>query len=243
MVRKLILLLLLVPAIALAAGPSVKLDSAPVNVADAQSLQAGARTFVNYCLNCHSASLVRYNQLKQIGLSEQAIRENLLFTAEKVGGLMTIAASPKDQKEWFGAMPPDLSVVARSRGADWLYTYFRGYYRDPASATGWNNTVYPNVGMPNVLWQLQGVREAEKIVTKDSHGHERTELKLSAAKGGLQSAQEFDRTIADLTNFLVWMGEPHQLERKRVGYYVLMALAVLMLLTYLLKVAFWKNVH
>lgn len=234
--------LVLTPGLA-SASTEVKLDPAPIDPTNAASLQAGAKTFVNYCLNCHSASLVRYNALKQIGLSEQQIKDNLLFTAEKVGEMMGIAARGKDQRAWFGAQPPDLSVVARSRGVDWLYSYMRGFYRDPNTQTGWNNTVFPNVGMPHVLWQLQGIRDGEMVDAKDAHGHEHKELKLTAAQGGLQSAQEYERTVTDLVNFLGWMAEPVQHDRKRVGYFVLIGLGVLMLMTYLLKAAYWKDVH
>jgi ubiquinol-cytochrome c reductase cytochrome c1 subunit len=235
-------LAIVVPSLAFGAT-EVKLETAPIDPANAASLQAGAKTFVNYCLNCHSASLVRYNQLTRIGLSEQQIKDNLLFTGEKVGEMMGVAARAKDQRAWFGAAPPDLSVVARSRGVDWLYTYMKGFYRDPTTATGWNNTAFPNVGMPHVLWQLQGIRDGSTETVKDAHGHEHKELKLTAAQGGTQSAQEYDRTVADLVNFLSWMAEPVQFERKRIGYFVLMALGVLMLMTYLLKSAFWKDVH
>ncbi|MDH5341588.1 MAG: cytochrome c1, partial [Betaproteobacteria bacterium] len=161
-INKLLAILLLAPTLALAAGDSVKLDRAPINEDDQASLQRGARHFVNYCLNCHSASYMRYNRLEDIGLSKQQILDNLVFTGVKVGDLMKISMDPIEAKNWFGATPPDLSVVARSRasadgsGADWLYTYLRGFYRDAERPTGWNNTVYANVGMPHALWELQG---------------------------------------------------------------------------------------
>lgn len=243
MKKLLIALLLIVPGLALAAGGAVKLDYAPLNPSDAGSLQAGARTFVNYCLSCHGAQHVRYNQLEKIGLSKKQIEDNLLFTAEKVGGMMVSSMSPADGRAWFGATPPDLSVIARVRGADWLYTYLRGFYRDPETPTGWNNTVYPAVAMPHVLWELQGVRTGKWEAEKDGHGHEHKVLKLDAPSGGKLSSLDYDKTIADLVNFLSWAAEPAALERKRLGYYVLMALGVLMLITYLLKAAFWKDVH
>ena len=178
-------------------GDSIAWDKVPNKLNDLGALQHGAKLFVNYCLNCHSAAYMRYNRLTDIGLSEQQIKDNMLFPTDKVGEIMKVSLDPKDAKAWFGATPPDLTVIARSRagsqgsGADYLYTYLRGFYRDETRPTGWNNTVFPNVGMPNVLWQMQGIRDAENVVTKDAHGHEHTELKVSAAKGGLQSQQEF----------------------------------------------------
>jgi ubiquinol-cytochrome c reductase cytochrome c1 subunit len=225
------------------AASEAKLDVAQIEPNNTASLQAGAKTFVNYCLNCHSASMVRYNQLKGIGLNDKQIEENLLFTGTKVGDMMKVAASPADQKAWFGVVPPDLSVIARARGADWLYTYFNSFYRDPSTATGWNNTLFPNVGMPHVLWTLQGSRDAKVEMKDDGHGHQMKQITLSDAKGGSQSKLDYDKTVVDLVNFMVWMGEPHAHARKQMGYYVLMALGVLMLVAYLLKAAFWKDVH
>jgi ubiquinol-cytochrome c reductase cytochrome c1 subunit len=151
----------LVMGSAFAAGGDFPLDSAPNRVNNNASLQNGAKIFVNYCLGCHSAVNLRYNRLRDIGLSDQQIKDNLILGDQKIGDLMTIAMSPKDAKAWFGKVPPDLSVEARARGTDWLYTYFRTYYKDEDSPTGWNNMVYPNVGMPHVLWELQGERIAK----------------------------------------------------------------------------------
>ena len=242
-------------ALGLAAGSAVpaegvKLDDIDSNVLDVASLQSGARTFVNYCLNCHSASLMRYNALRGIGLTDDQIRDNLMFTAEKVGLPMSIAMAPRDAKEWFGATPPDLSVIARSRGADWLYTYLRSFYRDPGTATGWNNLAYPNVGMPHVLWTLQGVRTAKEEEAKWDGRPLRGEdgkpvkiVKLEELAPGSQSTVEYDKTVFDLVNFLVWMGEPNQMARKRLGVWVLIGLTILIFLTYFLKQAYWKDVH
>jgi len=235
-----------VPALAaLACGATAqegRLDHAPISAVDAASLQAGARTFVNYCMNCHSAQLVRYNQLERIGLTEEQIKANLLFTGTKVGDMMKVAADPRDERAWFGNAPPDLSLEARSRGVDWIYTYLRSFYRDSTTVTGWNNTVFPNVAMPNVLWQLQGVRDARVEIVKDE-GEERRELELLAPQGGQMTPAEFDKTVTDLVNFMQWMSEPHALERHQLGYYVLIGLAILVLLTYLLKAAYWRDVH
>jgi len=253
--KKLLAILLLVPALAgsgaIASEAGVALDRAPINVRDTVSLQAGARNFVNYCLNCHSASLVRYNRLKDIGLSEDQIRENLLFTADKVGEMMNSGMTRKDGKEWFGAAPPDLSVVARSRGADWLYTYLRGFYRDTETTTGWNNVVFDKVAMPHVLWTLQGERVRKVETLKDSdgkdvsdgHGGVRKVVKFETVKPGSMSAAEYDVFSRDLVNFMTWMGEPNQVMRKQIGFWVLLVLVVLIGLTWLLKSAFWKDVH
>ncbi|MFH1605128.1 MAG: cytochrome c1, partial [Pseudomonadota bacterium] len=149
---------LLVSSAAIASEAGLRLDTAPIKSTDVVSLQAGARTFTNYCLNCHSASLMRWNRLQELGLTESQIKDNLMFSSDKVGELMTVAMSRKEAKQWFGAAPPDLSVVARARGADWLYTYLRSFYRDPARPSGWNNTLFENVSMPPPMWQLQGER-------------------------------------------------------------------------------------
>ncbi len=166
--------LLASPLPSLASGNEYPLDRFPTDKLNDQSaLQNGAKLFVNYCLNCHGAQSMRYNRLQDIGLTEQQIRDNLLFATDKVGEPMKTALSVKDAKEWFGAVPPDLSVIARSRsssagsGSDWVYTYLRSYYRDAGRATGWNNAVYPNVGMPHVLWQMQGTRPATLTEVKE----------------------------------------------------------------------------
>ncbi len=243
MTTKLLALFWFFPTIALAAGGSWPLDPAPIRPTDVVSLQSGARTFVNYCLNCHSAVHVRYNSLQKIGLTDAQIRDNLLFTQPKVTNMMTVSMRPEDSSQWFGAPPPDLSVIARVRGADWLYGYLRTFYRDQGSGTGWNNAVFPNVGMPHALWELQGERAGKWVTEKDGHGHDHKVLTLEPAKGGTLSALQYDQLAADLVNFLVWAGEPGAAERKRIGYFVLMALAVLILLSYLLKAAYWKDVH
>ncbi len=221
-----------------------RLDAAPIDPRDLTSLQAGARTFVNYCLNCHSASLMRYSKLEEIGLTEQEIKDNLLFTGEKIGEVMNVAITRKDAKDWFGAPPPDLSVIARSRGADWLYTYLRGFYRDPKTATGWNNVVFPNVAMPHVLWMLQGQQvlkeEPAKAGEKEGEG---APAKLELAVPGRLSPVAYDVVVRDLVNYMVWMSEPEARVRKRVGVVVLFCLGILVVLTYALYKEFWKDVH
>jgi ubiquinol-cytochrome c reductase cytochrome c1 subunit len=248
---------LVVAALGLAAAPPVhaaetgwKLDRAEVDLTNKASLQAGARTFVNYCLGCHGASLMRYNALQAIGLTDDQIRDNLMFTAEKVGMPIATVMTAREGKDWFGVAPPDLSVIARARGADWLYTYLRTFYRDPSTATGWNNAVFPNVGMPHVLWTLQGQRvlKTEEVMKdgkplSDGHGGTVKVSRLEQLTPGTMSALDYDRMTRDLVNFLVWVGEPHQLARKQLGVWVLFALTILVFMTYFLYKSYWKNVH
>ncbi len=245
--RKTVAAWLAAPALALAAAaaPAAEagypLDRAPIDPNDLVSLQSGARTFVNYCLSCHGAEYMRYNRLHDIGLTDKQIRENLMFAADKVGETMKVALQRKDGKAWFGVPPPDLSVEARARGADWLYTYLRSFYRDSSTTTGWNNAVFPNVAMPNVLWTLQGQRGLE-IRQSEEGGHERTEYKWSQLTPGAQTPVEYDRTVRDLVNFLVYVGEPAAETRKEIGVWVLFALALLFAVTYALKREYWKDV-
>jgi len=235
--KKLFIALLCAPLLAFAAGAELHLDKAPNKANDLPALQHGAKLFVNYCLNCHSASYLRYNRLNDIGLTEEQIKGNLLFTAEKTGETMTIAMQRADAKAWFGAPPPDLTVIARARssefgsGADWLYTYLRGFYRDNARPTGWNNVVFANVGMPHVLWELQG----EQVMGADH--------KLQLAKPGKMKPAEYDAAVADLVAFLNWMGEPMAEFRKNLGVIVLIALALLFVFAYALKREYWKDIH
>lgn len=251
---KLFLALLAAPVLALAAGEDVRLDRAPIDERDVVSLQRGAKIYVNYCLGCHGASYMRYNRLEELGLTAQQIRDNLIFGNAKVGDLMKTAMDPRDAKEWFGAVPPDLTVIARSRaspagsGADWLYTYLRSFYRDPARPTGWNNVVYRDVGMPHVLWQLQGEQELRTEVVMIPRGDEeevekREVEKLVLARPGSLSPVEYDRLVRDLVNFLVYMAEPAKRSRVELGIYVLLFLFMLFVLAYALKKEYWKDVH
>ena len=231
---------------AFAAGGDFPLDSAPNRVNNNASLQNGAKIFVNYCLGCHSAVNLRYNRLRDIGLSDQQIKDNLILGDQKVGDLMTIAMSPKDAKAWFGKVPPDLSVEARARGTDWLYTYFRTYYKDEESPTGWNNLVYPNVGMPHVLWELQGERIAKFENAKDAKDPSKSTKVFKGfeqVSPGLMKPQEYDDNIADLVSFMSWMAEPTQLQRKRIGVVVLLFLAIFTLIAWRLNKAYWKDIR
>ena len=241
--RTLLAALAFVPALAFAAESAYRLDRSPHDPNDLVSLQAGARTFVNYCLNCHGAQFMRYNRLQEIGLTEAQIRDNLMFPADKVGETMRVALTAKDGKEWFGVPPPDLSVIARSRSPDWLYTYLRTFYRDPKTSHGWNNAVFPNAAMPHVLWTLQGERTLEQIPHTDKAGHTSIEHKWTQLAPGTQSTVQYDTTVRDLVNFLVYVGEPTAQSRKHIGAVVLFILSILLVLAYALKKAYWKDVH
>jgi ubiquinol-cytochrome c reductase cytochrome c1 subunit len=202
-------------------------------------------------LNCHSASAMRYNRLKDIGLTEEQIKSNLLFATDKVGDLMKVPMPTKDAKDWFGAMPPDLSVIARAKasgagtGGDWLYTYLRTFYKDDTRPTGWNNMVFPNVGMPHALWELQGVRAAKFAEEKDAHDPSKMVHKFAGfeqVKPGKLSALEYDNAIADLVGFLEWMSEPAQNTRKRLGVWVLLFLGFFTFLAWRLNASYWKDI-
>lgn len=220
------------PAVVFAASAGYPLDRSPHDLRDLVSLQSGARTYVNYCLGCHGIQYMRYKDLTAIGVSEAQIKDHLLFTADKVGEPMKGSFDAKAAKAWFGVNPPDLSVIARVRGADWLYTYLRAFYRDPKTTTGWNNAVFPNVAMPHALWTLQGER-----------GWDAKEHKLTEISRGTHSPTEYDVAVRDLVNFLVYVGEPAATSRKSIGIVVLFVLlGVLLPLTYWLKKEFWKDV-
>lgn len=235
--KKILVAFLFAPVLAFASGAELHLDHAPDKRNDMAALQNGARIFVNYCLSCHSASYMRYNRLTDLGLSEAQIKDNLMFTADKIGEPMRIAMERADAKAWFGVAPPDLTVIARSRasefgsGPDWLYTYLRSFYRDESRPTGWNNTVFENVGMPHALWELQGIQ------VKDEHG------KLSVATPGKLTPEQYDEAVADLVAYLQYMGEPVSETRKSLGVMVIVFLGILLVFAYALKRAYWKDVH
>ena len=242
--RKLLFWVLLVPTALLASEIGYRLDSAPIDPRDLLSLQAGARTFVNYCLNCHGAQFMRYNRLTDLGLTEAQIRDNLILTEAKIGDTMKVALGAKDAKAMFGVAPPDLSVVGRSRGADWLYTYLRTFYRYPKSQTGWNNAVYENAAMPHALWTLQGERTLKIEEVTDKSGHLlRRDYTWTQLSPGTESLVQYDTTVRDLVNFLVYMGEPGAADRRLIGIVVLFMLGVLFIFAYALKKEYWKDIH
>ncbi len=235
-----------------AAGGALVLDKFPKErVSDLAALQNGAKLFVNYCLNCHSAAFMRFNRLTDIGLTEQQIKDNLLFPTDKVGEVMKVSLDAKDAKAWFGALPPDLTLVARSRasgsgsGADYLYTYLRTFYRDDTRPTGWNNLTFPNVGMPHALWELQGQRAAKFVEVTDPHDATKKTHEFEGFEQltpGTMSPQEYDSAIADLVAYMQWMGEPAQQQRTRIGVGVLIFLAIFFVIAWRLNAAFWKDV-
>jgi ubiquinol-cytochrome c reductase cytochrome c1 subunit len=230
-VKNFLLLVAWLPVTLWGAETGYRLDKSPHEPTDLVSLQSGAKLYVNYCLGCHSVQYVRYGGLTELGLTEQQIKDNLMFTADKVGEPMKAHMDPKAGKQWFGVAPPDLSVVSRSRGADWLYTYLRTFYRDPKTVTGWNNAVFENVGMPHALWSLQGER-----------GYDREKRQWREISKGSLSQVEYEMAVRDLVNFLVYVGEPAAADRKMIGIVVLFILAILFIFTYLLKKEYWKDV-
>jgi ubiquinol-cytochrome c reductase cytochrome c1 subunit len=232
-----------------AAGGGIAWDRAPDVTNDLAALQSGAKLFVNHCLSCHSAAFMRYNRLRDIGLTEQQIKDNLLFTTDKVGDTMKAAIDPKEAKEWFGAVPPDLTLIARSRsgrdgpGADYLYTFLRTYYRDPTKATGWNNLAFPNVGMPHALWEMQGVREPI-FATDTSHGQEVQVFKgWKQVSPGTMTPVQYDQAIGNLVGYLEWMAEPNRNTRVRIGVWVLIFLLGFTIIAWRLNAAYWKDVR
>jgi len=223
----LLVLLAMFAGIASAQEEGLRLAPAPVNRLDDESLQRGARNFVNYCLTCHSAQYMRYNRLTDLGLTEAQITDNLMFATDKIGETMTVALTPANGKAWFGNPPPDLTVEARIRGRNWLYNYLLGFYRDEKSATGWNNLVFPNVGMPNVLWQLSG----QKM------------LRVSPDVPGTMTRTEYETFVTDLVNYMDYMAEPIRNKRIHLGIVVLLFLGVLFTFAYALKREYWKDLH
>jgi ubiquinol-cytochrome c reductase cytochrome c1 subunit len=228
--NKLLVIIALLPIIAFANTTAVT-ESAPIDPSDQASLQRGARTFINNCLNCHSANYMRYNRLVDIGLTEKEIKENLLFAGDKVGDPMRIAMDQQDAKKWFGVTPPDLSVEVRARGVDWLYAYMRGFYKDETTPSGWNNIVFDKVAMPHVFYQQQG----EQILNHETH-------ELELVKPGRLNPAEYDAFVADLTNYMAFMAEPAKAQRKSLGIWVLLFLGVLLVLTKKVKAAYWKDI-
>lgn len=242
--RALLLFVLLLAPLA-ASAKSGGLMHYNADLSDEKSLQRGARIFVNYCLTCHSAAYMRFNRVgRDLGIPESVLKTNLMFGTDKPGETMTVAMVPAEAERWFGVAPPDLSVTARARGDDWLYTYFMTFYRDPARPTGVNNLAFRDVAMPHVLWELQGWQRAvyteetgaDGQVTKVFEGFEQlTPGKLDAAG--------YEQTVRDLVNFLVYLGEPIKLKREKIGIWVIVYLLVLLFVVYLLKLEYWKDVH
>jgi ubiquinol-cytochrome c reductase cytochrome c1 subunit len=247
---------------AASSGPDIRFEPAPTNRLDVESLQRGARNFVNYCLNCHGARFMRYNRLTDLGLTEAQIRDNLILTEAKIGDAMTVTIRPADSKAWFGTVPPDLSVEARVRGRDWLYNYFLGFYKDDTTPTGWNNLVFHNVVMPHVLYELSGTNRLVENLHEDAHEAQKEALaakrlvEIAPAKDhkyvvrtleqdtpGTLTPAEYRAFVADLVNYLDYMAEPAKNRRISLGFAVLLYLGLLFVFAYWLKREYWKDVH
>jgi ubiquinol-cytochrome c reductase cytochrome c1 subunit len=247
------IILTIVAALGIAVGAhaaegGIAWDKAPDRTTDMAALQNGAKLFVNYCLNCHSAAYMRYNRLRDIGITEQQIKDNLLFTTDKVGETMNANFNPREAKGWFGAVPPDLTLVARSRaghggtGADYLYTYLRTFYRDSSKATGWDNLAFPSVAMPNPLWELQGERRPVYKEVEE-HGHKvHAFAGWEQVKPGKLTPVQFDQAVGDLVGYMQWMAEPAQNTRIRLGVWVLLFLSVMLDFVWRLNAAYWKDI-
>lgn len=241
-----ILILLAAPlGVYAAGGGNTALKKANVDLSSKTALQRGARVFVNYCVSCHSASFMRYNRIAEdLGLSEEMVETNLMFTTDKIGDTMNVAMKPADSEAWFGVTPPDLSVIARSRGADWLFNFLQAYYLDDSKPTGVNNLVFADTAMPHVLADLQGLNRAKFNVEVDEHGAEHNVFAgFENVIPGQQSPEQYEQTVRDLVTFLVYLGEPAKLVRYKIGFWVLVFLGVLWGATYLLKREYWNDVH
>ncbi|MBI2802566.1 MAG: cytochrome c1 [Gammaproteobacteria bacterium] len=229
----------------LANTEELKLQNANVDLSNRASLQHGAKLFINYCVSCHSASFMRYNRIAaDLGIPEDKMKQNLMFTTDKIGETMTVVMRPEDAQSWFGIAPPDLSVVARSRGPDWLYSFLQGFYADEKRPTGVNNLYFPSTAMPHVLWELQGVKRPVYHTVTDDMGKEVQAIAhLEDGVPGRLSEAEFKMAVRDLVNFLVYLGEPAKLVRYKIGVAVLLFLSLLWVVMYLLKREYWKDVH
>lgn len=237
---------LALPGLSLASGEEGHpLQKAPIDLHNKASLQKGAKLFVNYCIGCHSLEHQRYNRMaRDIGLTDDQVKDNLIFTGAKIGDTMKTAMPKGEAKQWFGVAPPDLTLIARSRGVDYLYTYLQTFYRDPTRPFGVNNLAFPNAGMPHVLWELQGMQEPVYETHKNREGTEVKVLKeLKLTQPGSLSPPEYKEAMADLVNFLAYVGEPVQLKRQSLGVWVLLFLGLMFAVFYLLKKEYWKDVH
>lgn len=252
------LMLMILPMLAMAAEPAFELDSVDIDLTDKAAMQDGARTFVNYCMGCHGARFQRYERVADdLGIPHELMLEKLVFTGAKIGDHMNSAMRPEDAKVWFGAAPPDLTLVARVRGNDWLYSYLRSFYEDKSRPFGSNNKVFPNVGMPNVLAGLQGnqvigCKQVQSVVdgkkqfdplTGSPLTHQACDQLTIEPNSGTLTPEQFDEKIRNLVTFLAYSANPVKLESQRIGTYVLLYLAVLLVLAYLLKREYWKDVH
>lgn len=232
----------LMVSLAAAAAEGGDLQQSGTDLDDQGSLQRGAALYMNYCSGCHSLKYLRYSRMAEdLGLSEEEVMQNLNFTGAKYGEQIQVAMPAAGAEKWFGKMPPDLSLITRVRGSDWVYTYLKSFYLDESRPVGWNNTLFPNASMPNVLWEMQGLQHAE-FGKPDAVGERPVEA-LKIAQPGSQSAEEFDRTVRDITAFLEYAGEPAALKRQSIGVWVVLFLVFLSFLAWLLKNEYWRDVH
>lgn len=243
--RLLIFCLLLMVSPWLPASGGAHLDEANIQLSDRDAIKRGAELFVAYCLNCHSAAFMRYNRIgEDLGMTDEEVAAQLITTGRKVGDTMEVAMDPDQAERWFGVVPPDLSVVSRARGVDWLYTYLRSFYRDDSRPWGVNNTVFKDVGMPHVLWELQGLQEPVWETVTAADGSSRQVMSgLKLVQPGALSAVEYDNAVRDIVTFLAYLGEPSKLQRMALGKWVLLFLFVFLVLTILLKREYWKDIH
>ncbi|MBC7990923.1 MAG: cytochrome c1 [Luteimonas sp.] len=219
------------------------LQQAGTDIGDTASLQRGAQLYMNYCSGCHSLKFMRYSRMAEdLALSEDEVMQNLNLTGAKFGEQVQVAMPVDGANKWFGKMPPDLSVISRVRGSDWIYTYLKSFYLDESRPLGWNNTLFPNASMPNPLWQMQGLQRP--VYGKHNAATGETPVEhLELAQPGNQSAAQFDQTARDITTFLEYVGEPSALKRQSLGVWVILFLAFFTFLAFLLKSEYWKDVH
>jgi len=217
------------------------LQQAGARLDDRASLQRGAQLYINYCSGCHSLKYLRYSRMADdLGLSEDEVMANLNLTGAKFGETIESAMTPEHAQQAFGKMPPDLSLIARVRGSDWIYTYLKSFYLDESRPVGWNNTLFPNVSMPNPLWELQGLQHA--VMGKAEAGGEAQVERLELRTPGTQDAEAFNQSVRDITAFLEYAGEPASLKRQGMGVWVVLFLAAFTLLAYMLKLEYWRDV-
>ncbi len=243
---KLTVLLLAILSVAegFAAEGGYPLQKAVVAVNNKPALQRGAKYFVNYCLSCHSARFSRYSRIGQdLGLTPKMVKENLIFTREKINDPLKVSMTDEEGNKWFGAAPPDLTLISRARGSDWIYTYLKSFYLDESRPLGVNNAVFPNVSMPHVLWDLQGWQKANFVTTKDEDGNiHKTVTGFVLVEPGKLSPEEYDKVLSDLVSFLYYLAEPSAALRKAYGPWVILFLIFLGVLAYFLKKEYWKDV-
>ncbi len=216
---------------------------AGTDLEDTASLQRGAQLYMNNCVGCHSLKYMRYSRIAEdLGLSEEQVMTNLNFTGAKFGEQVVSSMPVAHAEKWFGKAPPDLSVIARVRGSDWIFTYLKSFYLDETRPLGWNNKLFPNASMPNPLWEMQGLQHAV-YGKKDAATGEAPVERLEIASAGTQNAADFDRTARDITAFLEYVGEPGALKRQQTGVWVILFLTFFTLMAWLLKKEYWRDVH